>query len=275
VNIQNLGKYENVSSGVRDRVGNAYEKLAGSDDYQKNSNSLRIIQIAVVSLSAIATGYTNAIIHENRLGFWGAHGLAILVAFFVERFYFVLRHGLTTTYQSGKQRLYAMACYRIIQATMILNCAILTMWIAELPVPPWLEFWNHWSLCVHFGLALLGVQSVRDSDAAIENRMLELKAECARQDLVTLRKAAAIGSPLALAAAKLRGLFDAIALSCRLLFSKGGFSKKYIDQINQVAAEQFGHLDALPQPTQTQSFGTQRRPGFVQNQNPPSGGVLD
>jgi hypothetical protein len=168
VNIQNLGKYENVSAGVRNRVGIAYEKLAGSDDYQKNSNSLRIIQIAVVSLSAIATGYTNAIIHENRLGFWGAHGLAILVAFFVERFYFVLRHGLTTTYQSDKQRLYALLCYRIIQATMILNCAILTMWIAELPVPPWLEFWNHWSLCVHFGLALLGVQSVRDSDAACD-----------------------------------------------------------------------------------------------------------
>jgi hypothetical protein len=124
----------------------------------------------VVVLSAIATGYTNAIIHENRLGFWGAHGLAILVAFFVERFYFVLRHGLTTTYQSDKQRLYALLCYRIIQATMILNCAILTMWIAELPVPPWLEFWNHWSLCVHFGLALLGVQSVRDSDAAVISR---------------------------------------------------------------------------------------------------------
>jgi hypothetical protein len=260
VNIQNLGKYENVSSGVRDRVGNAYEKLAGSDDYQKNSNSLRIIQIAVVSLSAIATGYTNAIIHENRLGFWGAHGLAILVAFFVERFYFVLRHGLTTTYQSGKQRFYAMLCYRIIQSTMILNCAILTMWIAELPVPPWLEFWNHWSLCVHLGLALLGVQ----------NRMLELKAECARQDLVTLRKASAIGSPLALAAAKLRGIFDAIALSFRLLFSKGGFSKKYLEQIDQVAREQYGFLDAINQPTQ-------RRPGVgFGNQFPiKPGSVLD
>ena len=54
MNIQNLGKYENVSAGVRNRVGIAYEKLAGSDDYQKNSNSLRIIQIAVVSIVMVS-----------------------------------------------------------------------------------------------------------------------------------------------------------------------------------------------------------------------------
>jgi hypothetical protein len=99
--------------------------------------------------------------------------------------------------------------------------------------------------------------------SAIENRMLELKAECARQDLVTLRKAAAIGSPLALAAAKLRGLFDAIALSFRLLFSKGGFSKKYLEQIDQVAREQYGYLDALPSAQPGRRVGV----GFG-NQNP-------
>lgn len=264
MNVQNLGRVENL--GVRERIGNAYERIAGSDDYKKNENSLRIIQFAVVSLSAIATGWVNAIAHEDRLGFLGAHALAFLVALFVERFYFVLRHGLTTTYKSGKQRFYAMFCYRAIQITMILNCCILTAQIVGFPVPEWLQVWNHWSLVVHFALALLGVQAVRDSDAVIENRMLELKAETARQDLVTLRKAAAIGSPLALAAAKMRGFFDAIGLSFRLLFSKGGFSKEYIEQINQVAREQYGHLDVV-QPTTT------RRPGVgfaVQK-----GGVLD
>jgi hypothetical protein len=42
------------------------------------------------------------------------------------------------------------------------------------------------------------------SDA--ENRMLELKAEPARHDLITARKTTAIGSPLVLIFAKLRGL---------------------------------------------------------------------
>jgi hypothetical protein len=101
--------------------------------------------------------------------------------------------------------------------------------------------------------------------------MLELKAETARQDLVTLRKAAAIGSPLALMTARLRGIFDAIALSFRLLFSKGGFSKQYIEQINEVARQQYGYLDVIA-PTQTVG----RRPGFVQQPQPTGrGGVLD
>ena len=99
--------------------------------------------------------------------------------------------------------------------------------------------------------------------------MLELKAATARQDIVTTRKASAIGSPLSLAAARVRGLFDAIALSFRLLFSGGGFAKKYVEQINQVAAEQYGHLDALPS-IQTTRTSPQRRPGFV-SQPPKSG----
>lgn len=196
------------------------------------------------------------------------------VVVFVERFYFVLRDGLTQSYTSGKQRFYAQVCYRVIQASMILNATILTAWIVGFTVPPWLEWWNRWSIVVHFSLALLGVQAVRDSDAVTENRMLELKAATARQDIITIRKAAAFGSPFALLAARLRGVFDAIALSFRLLFSGGGFSKKFLAQINQVAAEQYGHLDALPsQPTQV--FQTQRRPGFVDQSPIRPGSVLD
>ena len=44
-------------------------------------------------------------------------GLAVLIVAFVERFYFVLRHGLTTVYQAGKQRFYVMICYRGIRGT--------------------------------------------------------------------------------------------------------------------------------------------------------------
>ena len=166
-----------------------------------------------------------------------------------------------------------MVCYRAIQATMILNAMILTAWVVGFPVPPWLEVWNRWSIAVHFGLALIGVQAVRDSDSVIENRMLELKAQTARQDIITLRKAAAIGSPLALIAARTRGIFDAVALSFRSLRSGGGFSKEYVEQINQIAAEQYGHLDALPT-SPTTTLPVQRKPGFV-SQNPQRGGVLD
>jgi hypothetical protein len=264
MNIQNLnpGKYSGFSS-LRDRIGNAYERIAAGVDSKNNENNLRIIQAAVVTVSAISTGFTNAYAHRERIGDYAAFGLALLIVVFVERFYFVLRHGLTTTYKAGKQRFYAMVCYRAIQISMILNATILSAWIVGFGVPPWLDWWNHWSIVVHFSLALIGVQAVRDSDSVIENRMLELKAATARQDLVTARKAAAIGSPLALIAAKTRGFFDAIALSFRLLFSRSGFSKKYMQEINQVAAEQYTHIDALPSAQTTQVLPTQRRPGFV------------
>ncbi len=49
-----------------------------------------------------------------------------MIVAFVERFYFVLRHGLTSVYQAGKQRSYALLCYRAIQITMILHGAIVT-----------------------------------------------------------------------------------------------------------------------------------------------------
>jgi hypothetical protein len=93
--------------------------------------------------------------------------------------------------------------------------------------------------------------------------MLELKAQTARQDIITLRKAAATGSPLAIVSARVRGIFDAIALSFRLLFSGGGFSKKYVEQINQIAAEQYGHFDALPPASGQTELPAQRKPNFV------------
>jgi hypothetical protein len=271
MNFQNLnrGHFANLGSNLLDRLSNAYERIAGSSDYRKNDNDLRVIQAAVVTVSAGATGFTNAFAHRDRIGDVAAFGLALLIVAFVERFYFVLRHGLTSVYKAGKQRFYAMVCYRAIQATMILNAMILTAWIVGFSVPPWLDLWNHWSIAVHFALALIGVQAVRDSDAVIENRMLELKAATARQDIITLRKAAAIGSPLALLSARVRGIFDAIALSFRLLWSGGGFSKKYIEQINQIAAEQYGYLDALPTSVPATTSSAPRKPGFVPQDSSP------
>ena len=174
--------------------------------------------------------------------------LALLVVAFVEKFYFTLRHGLTTTYKNGKQRIYAQFWYRILQATMVLNATLLGLWIIGIAPPPWLLFYNHYSIAIHFCAALIGVSAVRDSDAVIENRMLELKAETARQDLITARKAAAIGSPLVLIFAKLRGFFDSVSLSFRLLFRGGGFAKDYAEQIDVIAKTQYAHLDNITTP---------------------------
>jgi hypothetical protein len=262
MNFQNLtpGKYSEFSS-LRDRLGNAYQQIAGGDDYKKNTRDLRVIQWAVVTISAIATGYTNGFAHEEKIGVEASFVLAVLIVVFVERFYFVLRHGLTSVYQAGKQRFYALLCYRAIQVTMILNAAILTAYIVDLPVPAWLELWNHWSIAFHFALALVGVQAVRDSDSVVENHMLELKAATAAQDIITAQRTAAVGNPIVLIFAKVRGFFDAIGLALRLLFRSGSFAKEYLAQIDEI----------MPRATASQ---TQRRPGFV-NQTQSQGSVLD
>lgn len=242
---------------ARDRINtamdNAYERLAETDDYKRNSRNLSHIQIVVITVSAIATGVVNSFAHVERITWWGAIPLALFITGFVERFYFVLRHGLTTVYKAGKQRFYATICYRTIQITMILNVLLSCAYIVGFEIPWWLIWWNHWSVACHFALALIGVAAVRDSDAVVENRMLELKAETARQDLVTARKAAAIGNPIVLLFMKLRGLIDACSLAVRLLLRGGNFAKDYAEQIDRVAEIQFGHLNHLPG-TSTRQF---------------------
>jgi hypothetical protein len=241
-------RYQAARDRVIGAIDNAYDRLAATDDYKRNANNLKVIQVCVVTVSAAATGIVNSIAHVSRLGWPLAILLAAAVTGFVEGFYFVLRHGLTAVYKSGKQRLYAMICYRAIQATMILNLALLCSYIVGFSVPPWLNLWNHWSIVCHFTLALIGVSLVRDSDSVVANRMLELKAETARQDLITSRRAAAIGSPVVLVFANLRGFFDSISIAFRLLFRGGGFAKSYIEQVETIAKTQYSHLDDITTP---------------------------
>ncbi len=241
-------QYQAARSRLNSALDNAYERLAETNDYKRNENNLKLIQICVVTVSAVATGFVNAFAHVKRLGLVLASLLALLVTAFVEKFFFTLRHGLTTTYKSGKQRLYAQFWYRVIQATMALNVTLLGLWIVGVDPPAWLLLYNHYSIGIHFTAALIGVSAVRDSDAVVENRMLELKAETARQDLITARKTTAIGSPLVLIFAKLRGFFDSISLAFRLLFRGGGFARSYVEQIDVIAKTQYGHLDHITQP---------------------------
>ena len=113
---------------TRSRIKNAYERIAGSDDYVRNQRSLGLIQVCVITISACVTGFVNAFAHRERLGWVGASLLAILITGFVEKFYFALRHGLSTIYKSRKQRFFASLCCRVIQITMILNAGILCAW---------------------------------------------------------------------------------------------------------------------------------------------------
>jgi hypothetical protein len=124
-------QYQAARGRLNSALDNAYERLSETDDYKKNENNLKLIQVCVVTVSAVATGFVNAFAHVERLGWPVASLLALLVTGFVEKFYFTLRHGLTTTYKSGKQRLYASIWYRILQVTMVLNATLLGVWCTD------------------------------------------------------------------------------------------------------------------------------------------------
>jgi hypothetical protein len=238
----NIGGNEGASS-IRSRIENIYDRLASGDDYQRNENKLRLIQICVITLSAAGTGYVNAFAHKERIGWIGAVMLAILIMGFVEVFYFTLRHGLSTTYKSGLQRLFARLSYRTIQFTMILNAAVLCSWITGVPMPPFLASWNRLSIIVYFSMALLGVAAVRDSSPVVTHRILELKAETARQDIITIRKATMIGNPLVLFAAKLRGFLDGVRLARDLLGGKVNSPTYNLNQTGKIPTVRSGQID--------------------------------
>jgi len=61
-------------------------------------------------------------------------------------------------------------------------------------------------------------------DAVAESRIRELKADAAREDIVTIRRAAVGDSPFLLLAAKLRGWLDGVSLAFELLRDKPEFS---------------------------------------------------
>src|SRR5215475_15234236 len=60
--------------------------------------------------------------------------------------------------------------------------------------------------------------------AVAESRIRELKADAAREDIVTIRRATLGDSPFLLLAAKLRGWLDGVSLAFKLLRDKPDFS---------------------------------------------------
>ncbi len=216
---------------IRSRLKNIYDRIAGSDDYERNQSSLRLIQVCVITISACATGFVNAFAHRERLGWVGASVLAILIMGFVEKFYFALRHGLTTIYKSRKQRFFASLCCRVIQITMILNAGILCAWVSGSTLPGPLRLWNQFSIAIHFSLALIGVSAVRNADAVVEDRIRKLKAEAVQEDILTTRRAAINDNPLVLTAARIRGFLDGVSLAVNLLRDKPDFCAKDVGHI--------------------------------------------
>lgn len=217
-------------SGIRSRIENIYERIAGNDDYRRNEKSLQLIQVCVITISACATGFVNAFAHRERLGWVGASLLAILIMGFVEKFYFALRHGLTTIYKTRKQRFAAWLSYRAIQLSMALNAAILCAWVVGSTLPEPLRIYNKWSIALHFTLALVGVSAVRDADAVVEDRIRKLKAEAIEEDIATIRRAAISDHPLVRAAAKMRGFLDGWSLALQLIRDKPDFSANDVNK---------------------------------------------
>ena len=111
-------------------------------------------------------------------------------------------------------------------------------------MPPLLASWARWGIAVQFILALAGVAAVRDANPVVAHKILELKAETAKQDIITLRKAAMLGNPLVLFAAKLRGLLDGARLARELLSGKTDLPGGYATQIDEITKGRSEPIDA-------------------------------
>jgi len=98
-------------------------------------------------------------------------------------------------------------------------------------LPESLRLYNHWSIAIHFSLALIGVSAVRDADAVVEDRIRKLKAEVVQEDILTTRRAAINDNPLVLAAARMRGFLDGVSLAVNLLRDKPDLYAKDVGQI--------------------------------------------
>ncbi len=228
---------------MRGKAANAYDTLASSDSYRRVSGRLKLIDLCAATLAAISTAYANGYSHTARIGMAGATVLALLAFAIVEFSTFTLEDGLRETFKGGTQRLLANLTYWAIRATMVANGALLSCFIAGVTPPAQLRFWSHWSFAFHLAVGLVLIPLIRNADPVTAHRMLELKAETAHADLVTTRKSAAIGNPVVLASARVRGFFDALALAWSLLWQKNGFAAKYAAEVDKLRFQQFGWAD--------------------------------
>jgi hypothetical protein len=245
---------------MRGKATDTYSTLASSDSYRRVSGRLKLIDLCAATLAAISTAYANGFSHTARIGITGAVVLALLTFAIVEFSTFTLEDGLRETFKGGTQRLLANLTYWAIRATMIANGALLSCFIAGVTPPAQLRFWSHWSFAFHLGVGLVLIPLIRNSDPVTAHRMLTLKAETAHADLVTTRKSAAIGNPVVLAAARVRGFFDALALAWSLLWQRSGFAAKYAAEVNRLRREQFGWADEAQSRTSTDEWDEDARP---------------
>jgi hypothetical protein len=228
---------------MKNRFQSAYERLANSRSYVSVDFKLKIITWITITLSAASTAIANGLSHKDNIGDW-AWGLGIATFLIVEGSLYTLEQGLRETFKGGTQRTLAALGKLIIKATMIANAAYLCCLIAGLGVPAALLFWNRWSFAVHFAIGLILIPWIRDSDPVIAARMLQLRAETAREDQIVSRLASALASPFALGGARLRGAWDGFKLGMRLLFNRQGFStKNYVANLNSLSDARFRYVE--------------------------------
>jgi hypothetical protein len=243
-----------------------YEALAQSDTYKTVDGRLKIITWSVATISALSTAYSNGYSHRNAIGLAWAVILAVLTLSIVEGSLYTLELGLRTTFKGGTQRTLAWLGKWIIKITMIGNAMYLCCKIAVVESPAWLSFWNRWSFAVHFGIGLILIPMIRDSDPVVANRMLSLRAETAQADMVIARLAGALASPFAMFGTRLRGWIDGFKLGWRLAINRQGFSpSNYVTNLNALAKSEFGYIEA-PNPFPTYLPSTPAHP--QQRRNP-------
>jgi hypothetical protein len=229
---------------MKKQIQSAYDRLANSQPYQRVDLKLKIITWTVATISAFSTAYANGISHKAVIGTEAAWLLGAGIFLIVEFSLFTLEQGLRETFKGGTQRALASIGKWLIKATMVANAAYLCCMITGVSTPETLLLWNRWSFVIHFGIGLVLIPLIRDSDPVIAARMLQLRAETAQEDQIVSRLASTLASPFALAGARLRGVFDGLSLGWRLFRNKAGFSPRiYTENLNSLHSARFGHIE--------------------------------
>lgn len=215
------------------KLNDAYQKLATTSAQIWNSRALFIASFALTTLSAIATAYVNAMVHEEVIGRKPAIGLAVLIFCIAEGTLLISNHGLLNVYTNNRQRMWATVAYWAIKGAMWLNIAILCCYLGQIPLPYWLAFWNQWSVALHAAIGLILIDLIRNNDSVKQFKMAELRAATAEQDALTARLLKSYSSGIIWASA-LRGVLDGLWGAWKILRISSGFPKQIAERIQNV-----------------------------------------
>jgi hypothetical protein len=218
---------------MRQQINDAYQKLARTSAHIWNSRALGVASIALTTLSAIATAYVNAMVHQEVIGLKPAIGLAVLIFCIAEGTLLIANHGLLNVYTHNRQRFWASVAYWAIKIAMWLNIAILCCYLGKVRLPAWLEFWNKWSIALHAAIGLILIDLIRNNDSVKQNKIAELRAATTEQDAFTTRLLNSYTSGI-LWASGLRGKIDGWLSAWKILRLKSTFPDQISGRIQNI-----------------------------------------